>query len=376
MRHTNIELKAETPGLRHELSVFEFGQRGAYPAVYIQAGLHADESPGHLTAHALRVRLEQIESDRLLKGCVTLVPLANPIGLAQHLLGVHHGRFDLADGGNFNRNYPDLAAMIQGRIAGELEADAARNTALIRAALRDGLVALPVITATDDMKRHLLRLAVDADIVLDLHCDAEATMHLYTLTTQAAFFAPLAAHLQAKAHLTAMESGGNPFDEALSRLPQSLRGLNPNHPIAEFCQATTLELRGEADVSHALAARDAEAILAFLAGKGVLDAAAVGPEHRLAPQPTCQPTPLEGTEPLVAPAGGVIVFHCSVGDHIVAGETVADIVDPASGAMFPVRAATSGILFARTSSRFARSGKRLGKIAGRNAFRTGTLLSP
>jgi uncharacterized protein len=376
MRHVNIELRAASPGLRHELTVFEFGQRGASPKVYVQAGLHADESPGHVTAHALRLRLEQIEADGHLKGCVTLVPLANPIGLAQQVLGTLHGRFDLSDGVNFNREYPDLAALVQGRISGQLCADEAENTALIRSALRDELVAMPALTATDDMKHHLLRLAVDADIVLDLHCDSEATMHLYTLTTQASFFVPLGAHLQAKAHLTAMESGGNPFDEALSRLPSSLRKLNPGFPVAEFCHATTVELRGEADVSHTLAANDAEAILAFLADKGVVDMQAIAPEQCMTPLPACSPTPLEGMEPLVAPAGGVIVFHSSVGDHIQAGETVADIVDPASGAVFPVRARTSGILFARTSSRFARSGKRLGKIAGTNAFRSGTLLGP
>ena len=64
----------------------------------IQAALHADEVPALLVAQALRTQLTALEAQGAVLGEVVLVPYANPIGLAQQLLGQHEGRFDLRDG--------------------------------------------------------------------------------------------------------------------------------------------------------------------------------------------------------------------------------------------------------------------------------------
>ncbi|MFU1924814.1 succinylglutamate desuccinylase, partial [Klebsiella pneumoniae] len=66
------------------------------------------------------------------------------------------------------------------------------------------------------MQRLLYRHACDADLVLDLHCDFEAAIHLYTLPQQWPAFASLAARLGAAVGLLAEESGGGSFDEACS----------------------------------------------------------------------------------------------------------------------------------------------------------------
>ena len=55
---------------------------------------------------------------------------------------------------------------------------------------------------------------------------------------------------------------------------------------------------------------------------------------------------------------------------------VAEILDPETGRSTPVVAPTSGLLYARSGSRFAHTGKRLGKVAGTTIRRTGKLLSP
>ena len=60
------------------------------------------------------------------------------------------------------------------------------------------------------------RLAHDADLVLDLHADNQAVMHLYTGTPLWPEVRDLAAELGARAVLLAEVSGGNPFDEACS----------------------------------------------------------------------------------------------------------------------------------------------------------------
>ena len=58
----------------------------------------------------LRKALLALEKTDQLIGEIVLVPMANPIGAAQRVLGATLGRFDLSAGENFNRHYADLSA--------------------------------------------------------------------------------------------------------------------------------------------------------------------------------------------------------------------------------------------------------------------------
>lgn len=371
MKTETLALPGATPGVSIGLTVLRFGQSGARPKIYVQAGLHADESPGHLAAQSLRRRLEALEAEGRIAGEVVLVPVANPIGLSQRVNGVFHGRFDMADGGNFNRHFPNLTEAAAAAIAGRLGRDEAANAELVRSALKAALADVPARTPTEGLKKHLLAEAVDADVVLDIHCDSEAVMHLYTLTPQAEAFAPLSALLGARAMLLATESGDDPFDEAVSRPWFELRRRFPDAPIPLGGLSTTLELRGQADVTEAYADADAAAIVDFLVLRGAIS----GPAPAI-PDAACRPTPLAGSQALEAPCPGIIVFHREAGDVVSTGDVVATLVDPVSGARTPVPARTDGVLYARCGTRFAHAGKRLGKIAGDTPIRTGKLLSP
>lgn len=364
-----LKLAGTTPGLTYEVAILHFGQRGASPKTYIQAGLHADEAPGMLAAHHLRLRLVELEAAGAIRGHVVLVPSANPIGLGQHLNGTHHGRFAFNDGMNFNRGYPDLMQKVGDAVKDRLTADAAANLELVRAALKGALAARHPVKPAECLKHLLLMQALDADIVLDLHCDGEGEVHLYILAGHEAAFQPLADFLQAKAMLVAEVSGDNPFDEAVSRPWRELALRFPGKPIPVGGMATTVELRGEADVSHEFARADAQAILDFLTTRGqlVLD-------HPPVPQPSCEPTPLAGSEALEAPVPGLVVYLCRTGQVITAGMTVAEIIDPATGAVTAVHATTSGVFYARHNMRLVLAGRSIGKIAGKTAFRHGNLL--
>jgi len=371
MRIESMELRGDSPGTRHDVQVLYFGTPGATPKAYVHGAMHADEVPAMLVAQQLRAQLEVLESLELIRGEVVLVPFANPLGLAQQVLGQHHGRFDLRDGGNFNRGFPDLSDALLEAVQGRLGPDARLNSGVIRGALRACAAALRGTSAADDLKLRLLQLAIDADVVLDLHCDTDAVLHLYALTPQRAVAQDLGAALGARAVLLATESGGFPFDEACTRPWFVLQQRRADVPVALACFAATVELRGECDTSHDLARQDAAGLVAFLRLRGVL-----GGALDALPMPLCDPTPLAGSEPVVAPHAGVIVFHRNSGDRVLAGDTIADLVDPASGAITPVRCASSGVLYARCGSRWAQAGKRLAKIAGTTLARTGALLSP
>ncbi|MBJ6127303.1 succinylglutamate desuccinylase/aspartoacylase family protein [Microvirga splendida] len=371
MRHETFPLPGTTPGVSIGLTVLRFGLPGAGPKVYIQAGLHADETPGHLTAHCLRGHLTALEEAGRIEGEIVLVPVANPIGLTQRLNGVFHGRFDMADGGNFNRAFPDLVDEVAEAVGSRLGQDGVANVALIRTALKEALARRKPVSPTEHLKHMLLTEAIDADVVLDIHCDSEAVVHLYTLTPQSDDFAPLAAYLGAKAMLLATESGDNPFDEAVSRPWLQLQERFPQAAIPLAGLATTLELRGESDVSDALAEADAQAILNFLTHRGVIAGSAPP-----VPETGVKPTPLAGSEPLTAPRPGIVVFQRETGERVETGDVMARLLDPVSGEETLIRSSTDGVFYARCSGRFAHAGKRLGKIAGTETFRHGKLLSP
>jgi len=371
MQTQRIALNPATPGQSLSLQVLRFGQPGAGPKALIQAALHADEVPALLVAHKLRARLEVLEAAGQVRGEVLLLPYANPLGLGQALLGQQVGRFDLRDGVNFNRCVPDLTEAVASAVSGQLGEDPAANLQRVRAALAQAASALEATDTAADLKRRLLQLAVDADLVLDLHCDNEALMHLYALTPQADIAQELGAWLQAHAVLLATESGDSPFDEACSAPWLKLADRLAPRPLPLGCFAATVELRGQADTDHALAEADAEALLHFLRGRGVL-----GGALSQQPEPVCQPTPLAASEPVVAPHAGVIVFRQALGARVAEGSVVADLVCPETARVSELRARSSGVLYARTATRWTLPGATVAKVAGSTLLRTGPLLSP
>lgn len=372
-----IELPSPAPGTRRSLLVHRYGTPGARPKAYFQAALHADEIPGLLVAQHLLCALERAQAEGRLLGEVVVVPVANPIGLGQHLSGRVLGRFDFEATGNFNRGFPDLAVLALERLRGRLGADPATNVARIREALGAEMAVQPATREADALKRALLGLALDADFVFDLHCDGEALLHLYASERQRDEAVALGAELGAAAVLLEKEPGGSPFDEACAGPWWKLREhLADEGPVPLACFATTVELRGQADVSDDCAAADAAALLRFLQRRGVL----AGDPGSL-PERFCEPTPLDGVDVLTAPAAGVLAYRKQLGERVAAGEVVAELVDPLGeplgAARSPVRSVASGLLFARTTERLVRPGQKFCKIAGREALsyrRAGKLL--
>jgi predicted deacylase len=305
------------------------------------------------------------------RGEIILVPAANPVGLSQVVHGMPFGRFDLGTGVNFNRDFQHVAEELKQSLAGRLGADAAANVAAIRSEARAVIARWEPLDPVATLKKTLLSMAIDADIVLDLHCDNEAVLHLYTGSALAEQVKPLAALLGARVLLLSDASGGAPFDEACSRLWWDLAAhFGASVPIPPACAAVTVELRGEMDVRYDYAEQDAQALLQYLVREGVLDI----PLTPL-PEALCAPTPLAGVERLDAPQSGVLVFHKARGEQVAAGEAVADIVNPVTGHTATVHASRDGLLFASTAHRYLLRGMHICKIAGPTPFRSGSLLS-
>ncbi len=274
-----------------------------------------------------------------------------------------------------------MAQELKQSLAGQLSDDAPANVRIIREHARASVTRWEPSTDAEQLKKTLLGMAIDADIVLDLHCDNEAVLHIYTGTPLAGAIAPLAAILGAHAVLLALEAGEEPFDEACSRLWWDLEQHFKGYPIPMACLSTTVELRGEMEVSYDLARADAQGLLRFLVLSGVLrddslpDQAAIDAALEQLPAPLCQPTPLEGVAPVLAPHAGLLVYTCELGAYVQPGDMLADLIDPVSGETTVLRASVPGVFFARSAHRHVLRGMNVGKVAGAKAFRAGKLLS-
>lgn len=225
MQRIDHPLLCASLGSHKTLSSFHFGTAGSGPKIYIQASLHAEELPGMLAAHHLRALLEAAETAGQIQGHVVLVPVANPIGLAQRLDHKPMGRFELDTSENFNRHYPDLAAAVEPLVRDQLGQDATANVLTIRQAIGQVLSQWKPETELQSLRRNLLTLAHDADYMLDLHCDCEGVLHFYTEEACWPQLAPLA-------HFWGRKPFCWPKTQAIGQLTNAYPGLGGNWPSA------------------------------------------------------------------------------------------------------------------------------------------------
>jgi uncharacterized protein len=365
-------LVAATLATARDLVSLHFGDGALGERVYIQASLHADETPAMLVAWALKQRLLELEAEGRLRGEIVLVPLANPIGLSQHILGQFVGRFEANSGHNFNRGFPMPAAQaLIERIGTRFSHDdAEKNTRLLRETVCEMLDEMRAKNEFESLRLRLLTLASAADVVLDLHCSLEATMHLYTSPASWPDIEPLARYLDANSVLLATDSGGQSFDEIHNLLWNEVRALlGESVPIDAPNIAATLEHRGQRNVGYETAECDADAIVEFLIARGVIEGHA-----RELPPLAQQATPLAGSEQLIAPVSGIVVYRAEVGARLSAGDAVFDIVDPLTDRVTTITTRNDGVFYMRRAIRFVTAGAPMGRVTGAKAFRTGPLI--
>ncbi|WP_175650333.1 succinylglutamate desuccinylase/aspartoacylase family protein [Pseudomonas sp. Marseille-P9899] len=353
-----IRLPSLTPGTEHRLLKHRFGSGGR--SAYIQAGLHADEHPGLLVIQHLLSRLVALEAEGRLDGTIVIVPFANPVGLGQQVFGQMPGRYNLANGENFNRNFPDITGSLEQAI--DQCALEKNDVAVFKTLFAAAMDMPPPLEAVQANKYWLLQEALNHDILIDLHCDTSSILHIYANHDQRQRALDLAAATGVEAVFLEDEAGGFPLDEAYAKAWKTLhrRGLVDT---AHLGFSATLELRGQADVEDDIAAADAQGILDFLQHEGLISGEPATPlRHE-----RIQVYPLEGVSHLKAPGTGIVAWKKRIGEAVTRGELIAEIValDLAPGAARQaVTSDVDGILVARHHIKLARSGQKIGMLAG------------
>ncbi len=360
-RVETIPLPPQTPGTQRSLVVHRFGQPGARPKVYFQAALHANEVPGIVVLDALLRRLAPLDAAGEIPGEVVVVPYANPIGLGDHVLGVPIGRYGLDSGANFNRGFLDLGPLAASRLDGRLRGDVSDITT-IRAAFLAEIAARAPRTELEALRLTLLRLAIDADRVFDLHTEEDAmfaaVLAPWTVGQARELVADVAPELIFYADYPPL------FDTACSRPWHMLRQhFAGRAAIPQGCLSVTLEMRGVASIDAAQVERDADGLLAMLRRCG-----AVAGDAGAQPELAAEPTRFEGVEFVRAKGTGVVVYHAELGERIAQGQVIAEIVDPAAAeprhSRTQVKSGTDGVLFCRRHTMLVRPDDVVAKIAG------------
>lgn len=368
MRVETVPLSGPSPGTTRTLTRHHWGHQGARPKVYLQGGLHADEMPGPLALFHLMDQLERAEAEGRITGQIIVVPLANPIGLSEWLLHKPVGRRDLEGAHNFNRGYPNLAALAGDGLEGRLGDDPEANVAVIRAVFAAALSEMKIETEVDELRIRLMQVSHDADIVLDLHCDHRAVMHFYASTARPEVTDLLGRCTGSMLALIEDTSGGNAFDEAHTAPWRALRERFGDR-VPQPCFSTTLEYRGQMDVDDATAAQDAEGLMAFL---GSVAALTGGPAPAHGP---AEEMPLAGAVEFMAPIGGIVTWVTQPGDRVSEGQILGHITDAAARQRVEITAPATGILFRQEMWTSCLKGQGLCHVAGKEIRRTGDLLS-
>lgn len=360
-------IAADTAGTSHELTILRFRPEKPLAKIYLQAALHADEQPGMLVLHHLIQLLTKAEKEDRLKAEFVILPMVNPLGMAHLAFGKHRGRYHPLNGLNYNRNWPDLDAMIHSNDAdfsSQLTDDAAHNQQVIRQAVKAAIDSQSPTSALDRLRHMVMAETYDADMVLDLHCADDALNHIYIVPQLMPEYQDLSDWMQSAATMTAEDSGGGSFDEVWPGLWIKCARRYPGAAWPDLMLSATLEYRGENAVDDQINRQDAHNLYQFLVGRGFISGTPA--EY---PSAGAEATPLTAVEYLRAYRPCLVVYQQPLGAVVSTGDVIAELLslegDDAFTGKTLLRAGTDGVFFDRSLIKLAWPDHIVAKIAGK-----------
>lgn len=362
MAFEQIVLTGGNAGSQYTLNVHRFGNKIG-PKVYIQAGLHADEHPGMLVAQKLISQLAVLEQQQCIHGEIIVVPIANPIGLAQRAFGHVIGRLDLHTGQNFNRGMGIPTSLLNDQLMALLQPEQSEQADVImRQWLRATIQQREARYDIEHLHKAILSLSIDANIVLDLHCDHVALPHIFYGKHQIEQGQRLANALGFGICLEEDVTGTVAFDGTHTQPWVLMEKALGHNPFQQPCFAATIELRGQSDVSNELADNDCRGILNFLIQENIISTGYF--EH----QPSNMPISRHGVEQvkiIASPGCGIMTYTLPLGAYVYKGDCIGELVqlDCAAPSSIKIEAPCDGILFGQIDIFYVSHGQTLAMIA-------------
>ena len=317
---TEIKVGQNVAGVAQHVPVFTIKGKAAGPKVYIQANLHGAEIQGNAVIYQLLQRLKSVE----IRGQITLVPLANPIGLNQKSGEYTLGRFDPVTGANWNRMYFHDLSFLDTFVDTYIDASDERIytefAIKINQLLSDAFHQPLGLKTGQHIGYALQQMAQDADYVIDLHTGPMSAKHLYVPE-----YAKDSALYFNVPHVLIIP---NHFDGALDEAcfvpwwSLSEAFAKKGRQLAVKHEAFTLELGSQESINMNAALQDVESIFSYLSHKKMFVEADFSPAKMA--RFGCY---LENYKTVFAPRGGLVEYHARYGEVLPAGSPLVSMLN-------------------------------------------------
>ncbi len=324
-------IKELPSGDKVSLSLFRIdsGQEG--PHVHIQASVHGAELQGN----AVIFHLMEYFINHPFKGTLTFIPLANPAATNSKIGAYTYGRFNPITGHNWNRCYEDVMARPEEQIGGSLKSFVASNSDrpwekikrdyknFLFQSLKNLESYLSKKGENENKKLFLFlqKVAAPADIVLDLHTGPASTRYIYSALYQKKsvvnFHFPFVLNIPNEFAQAMDEATFTPWVQ----LQREFKALGKEIPL-DF-ESYTLELGSEELVNLDKGHEDAQHILHYLKGQGMIEAS----EQFTFERPVQRHLLLKDYRTIYAPMGGLVHFHKAAGELVKKGEKLATFLN-------------------------------------------------
>ena len=320
IKSSSIDVAVVANGQALTIPVYQIKGHENAPSVYIQANMHGAEVQGNAVIYQL---LEQLKSLNCL-GDITIVPLANPMGINQKSGEFTLGRFDAITGENWNRGYHFNPQLPIEFAKNNPDLDEASIKQQFKQCLLDDLDASRLNNAYGAKTSQLLcaqlqRMSFKADIVLDLHTGPISSRHLYCPD-----YAKNKAALFDIPHVLFIP---NEFDGAMDEasfcpwwdLQQAYQAQGRD--IDVLVDAFTLELGSQEWLSLETAKEDCHSILSYLQASKVIES-----DHFQPTVMTRYGCDLSDYRAMYAPQSGLVEYLAAFGKPLKAGEPLAQLL--------------------------------------------------
>ncbi|MGF1522066.1 MAG: succinylglutamate desuccinylase/aspartoacylase family protein [Leptolyngbyaceae cyanobacterium] len=312
------------------LSLQQYRFMGTTPGktVYLQSNLHGAELVGNVVIYRLIEYLQTLDSQTL-QGEIRLVPACNPIGVNTRSHQFSSGRFNPYDGRDWNRIFWDYA-QTQQAVQAFAEQYLEQEVAAIQQAYRkailtdfqtqlDNLDAPVGIPIHERYRTRLQRLALDADILIDLHTSSnQGLVYLYYFRDRAEFIPYFGVDFA----LMLDQFDGDAFDEAFINPWLALESAfaTLGRPLRFDIDAWTLELGCGLQIDPVAVQRGVSGVLNYLRYRGILT------DH-----PSAKPAdiPLSRSSQRLryyATTGGFIQNRVDLGTWVKAGDCLFELL--------------------------------------------------
>ncbi len=318
----HIAVAQNASGRSLNVPIYKISDNLPGPSVYIQSSIHGAEVQGNVVIYHLLQALKHTK----IHGEIVLVPNCNPVGTNIKAGEYTMGRFDPVNGTNWNRGYfYDEQQVIE--FAGAVKEGASSD--MIKAEFKKLL--LTSINAkleqpwglglAQQLNLTLQKLAVSADIVLDLHNGPVSTRHVYIPE-----YAKHAAKQFSIPHCIFIPNVfAGALDEACFCTWWSLQDRLQEIFARDFdfgVEAFTLEMGSQEIIDFAEGKKDAQGILGYLGSKGVLDSTQFQPAKM-----TRLGVSLANYKTLFTDFGGMVEYCVKPGQKVKEGDVMARVLN-------------------------------------------------